>query len=380
MRKPSQHANDKLPAPRAPEAGRIGSARGFLCVVTEVGTGPTRIRRWWPIAKAARPEIRGLFGRPLIRIDSTEGIYIDEEGDTYELADKGETLPIKEKVMEAEKIENEPGDTAAQNGTAPKYNGGRKRRRRAADSSGFTAATVPGGSDSSGLTSPAPANHSAIESRPPGEMTLRQKLGEVRRRIGYIRKRGHNQLHDYSYVTAADIAGTIGDILAELGVIIIPRLESIAYEAQAPGRANPTRIARVIMTYTFADANSGDEVTVKVAGEGLDVGDKASYKAMTGALKYALLQSFLLATGDDPEEERAAAKTPLQQEHLISPAQGHELQRLLEETGTDLERVLTYYKISALSDMSQTSYRRALDILKRRLAKQTNGNGAHLAK
>ena len=32
-----------------------------------------------------------------------------------------------------------------------------------------------------------------------------------------------------------------------------------------------------------------------MAGEGADAGDKAPYKAMTGALKYALLQSFLLA-------------------------------------------------------------------------------------
>ena len=61
------------------------------------------------------------------------------------------------------------------------------------------------------------------------------------------------------------------------------------------------------MTYTFMDADTAEEISVKVAGEGLDPGDKAPYKAMTGALKYALLQSFLLATGDDPEEERLNA-------------------------------------------------------------------------
>jgi hypothetical protein len=54
------------------------------------------------------------------------------------------------------------------------------------------------------------------------------------------------------------------------------------------------------MNYRFIDARSGEELTVRVAGEGADAGDKAPYKAMTGALKYALLQSFLLATGDDP--------------------------------------------------------------------------------
>ncbi len=53
-------------------------------------------------------------------------------------------------------------------------------------------------------------------------LNLRQKLAEVRRRIGYVQKRGHNERFNYSYVTAADIAGSVGDILAELGVVIIP--------------------------------------------------------------------------------------------------------------------------------------------------------------
>ena len=64
------------------------------------------------------------------------------------------------------------------------------------------------------------------------------------------------------------------------------------------------RAAQVVMAYTFTDVDTGEEITTKVAGQGLDAGDKAPYKAMTGALKYALLQSFLLATGDDPEDER----------------------------------------------------------------------------
>lgn len=48
-------------------------------------------------------------------------------------------------------------------------------------------------------------------------LNLRQKLAEVRRRIGYVQKRGHNERFNHSYVTAADIAGSVGDLLAELG-------------------------------------------------------------------------------------------------------------------------------------------------------------------
>jgi ERF superfamily len=107
-------------------------------------------------------------------------------------------------------------------------------------------------------------------------------------------------------------------------------------------------MARVVMAYTFADVDSGEEIIAKVAGQGLDPGDKAPYKAMTGALKYALLQSFLLATGDDPEDERLDARsaTP-SSDRPINAEEVRELEKRIDETGTDLERVLAYYKVDS---------------------------------
>jgi hypothetical protein len=39
--------------------------------------------------------------------------------------------------------------------------------------------------------------------------------------------------------------------------------------------------------------------------------------------------------------------------------------------------VLAYYKISALEEMSEASYRRALDLLRRKLDKQTHPDESH---
>jgi len=269
-------------------------------------------------------------------------------------------------------------DTASKGPTARRAPG--RRRAAAAKGSGCATDADPKESESVASGAPAPISNGTfrvLESCVAERMTLRQKLGEVRRRIGYIQKRGYNERHNYNYVAAADITGTIGDILAQLGVVVIPRLESITYEPQTPGRPDSVRVARVIMAYTFTDEDSGEEITARVAGEGLDVGDKASYKAMTGALKYALLQCFLLATGDDPEDERADSQTASGSGRLITAEQVCQLQGLIEETGTDLERVLAYYKISALGDMTEASYRRALELLNRKLAKQRQGGGTH---
>jgi len=275
------------------------------------------------------------------------------------------------------RVEERPVDTDAQVPLASKARGRRRpgaaRENGCVTDAGMKESVHPKGAPASIANGISPA----LEVRAADEMTLRQKLGEVRRRIGYIQKRGYNERNNYTYVAAADIAGTVGDILAELGVVVIPRLESITYEPNTPGRTDSVRIARVIMAYTFTDVNSAEELTARVAGEGLDVGDKASYKAMTGALKYALLQSFLLATGDDPEDERADSRSGFGSESQITAEQVGQLQGLIEETGTDLERVLAYYKISALSEMTEASYRRALELLKRKANKQDHGDGAH---
>jgi hypothetical protein len=52
-----------------------------------------------------------------------------------------------------------------------------------------------------------------------------------------------------------------------------------------------------------------------------------------------------------------------------------ELQGLIEETGTELERVLAYYRVSALGEMTEGSYRQ-LEVLNRKLA-NSQENGAH---
>ena len=64
-------------------------------------------------------------------------------------------------------------------------------------------------------------------------------------------------------------------------------------------------------------------------------------------------------------------------EARITAEQARQLQGLIEQTGTDLQRVLAYYKISALSEMTEACYRRALELLNRKLAKQSPGSGAH---
>ena len=364
----------------------------FLCVLaeSEVADGPhgcTLVKEWYPVHPADEAEARTLMGRPVTATDSEKGLYVDEEGNVYQLADKGETKPIAvEHLPGTEKTELEVLlEASLKRGQANgKYSGAKRLLKKNRSSSrkqqASQMATGKAGARLEEASTAVETSASTSNIAPPEDhirLNLRQKLAEVRRRIGYVQKRGHNERFNYSYVTAADIAGSVGDILAELGVIVIPRLEDISYESAA-SRGEATRMARVVMAYTFADVDSGEEVIAKVAGQGLDPGDKAPYKAMTGALKYALLQSFLLATGDDPEDERPDARfTAPNSERLISADEIRVLKTLIDETGTDLERVLAYYKVASLEEMTETTHRRAVEVLNRKLAKRGNQETVH---
>jgi hypothetical protein len=346
---------------------RLEARDGVLCIVVETpfsaGTSEASspgMRQWFRVEE---PDVNPLLvvGRPVRNVDPRQGLFVDEEGNSYRLAGGGHAEPFHAEVIP---VEGGPG-TRLEAGAA------RMVKQRGGNGNG-----LPGRRRRKGGEKPAViANEPFSEQPDRQELNLREKFAEVRRRLGYVQKRGHNERHNYSYVTAADLAGSVGDILAELGVVVIPQLQSISTEIP---RSSSDRIARVVMNYRFVDARSGEELSVRVAGEGADAGDKAPYKAMTGALKYALLQSFLLATGDDPENERVDSRTALGTERVITPEQVRELQGLIEETGTELERVLAYYRIAALGEMTEGSYRRALELLNRKLAKQSSQeNGTH---
>jgi len=55
--------------------------------------------------QADEAEARTMLGRPLTEVDSNEGIYIDEEGNVFQLAEKGATKAIEVERSSAERKE-----------------------------------------------------------------------------------------------------------------------------------------------------------------------------------------------------------------------------------------------------------------------------------
>lgn len=170
---------------------------------------------------------------------------------------------------------------------------------------------------------------------PEQNLSLISKLAEVMKGIKHVAKRGRNEFHKYDYATEADIAEAVRSGLADAGIMLVPSVKEVTVE-QIPKKAGGfDRLVRLLVEFTVT--NGTESIRFNAVGEGQDSGDKASYKAMTGATKYALLKLFLIPTGDDPEND------------------SKEREKEDEEARTKVERFRDLYKKAKEKKVVQTS-------------------------
>lgn len=136
------------------------------------------------------------------------------------------------------------------------------------------------------------------------ERKLVNKLAEVMKQVKYIQKTGHNTFNNYRYATEADVNEKVREVLADQNVIMLPNMKSHTVREHINRKGNTEYIVTAEVEFTFMDGETGESISITVFGEGQDAGDKATYKAITGAQKYALMKAFMIPTGDDPEGDR----------------------------------------------------------------------------
>ena len=126
---------------------------------------------------------------------------------------------------------------------------------------------------------------------------LRKELKE----IGILKKDKTNDYDHYSYFSEAGYKKLFTELFAAHGLELTAN--EIEYELfDSPSSKMPNG-RKVTFEFILTDTDTGFYEISRVTGEGMDKGDKAGYKADTGALKYYLANTFMVATGDDAENE-----------------------------------------------------------------------------
>lgn len=121
------------------------------------------------------------------------------------------------------------------------------------------------------------------------------KIARIMGNVARIPKRGRNDFHKYDFVTEGDVVDAIRTQLSEERIAFFARM--LSFE-QVPAGEKSVKTSAAF-EFIFADADTGDVMVCPWHGEALDNGDKGVNKAATAALKYFLLKTFMISTGED---------------------------------------------------------------------------------
>ena len=142
-------------------------------------------------------------------------------------------------------------------------------------------------------------------------------MSDVMKEIGFVSKDQNNQAQGFKFRGIDQFVNALYPALCKHGVFMAPRCVKESSElkdvTRSSGKSGIDKHVQLMMEYDFF-AEDGSKVTVgPVPAEGLDSGDKATNKALSAALKYALIQTFSVPTEDmaegDLETPEIAAKT-----------------------------------------------------------------------
>jgi hypothetical protein len=133
--------------------------------------------------------------------------------------------------------------------------------------------------------------------------TLLRKLSEVAQEVGTIAKLGHNEKQNYDYAREADFKRAVRAPFFAKGFVLTPEILSRTNYAVETKSGSSMQYVDVTVKFTVSDSETGESLAGTSTGTGFDSGDKAVYKALAGAMKYWLAMTFMIPTGDDPEDD-----------------------------------------------------------------------------
>ncbi|HEX7065887.1 MAG TPA: ERF family protein [Bacillales bacterium] len=196
------------------------------------------------------------------------------------------------------------------------------------------------------------------------EKKLIGKLVSVMNQVKYIEKKGFNNFNKYKYATEADVNEKVREYLAEQGVMMIPNMKSYETREHKNRKGNTEYIGTAEIEFTFYDGETGESISFTVYGEGQDAGDKAVYKAITGAQKYALMKSFMIPTGDDPErDEKPQSKGNKNEPTITQKTFGTLKTKWLENA--DEKQLNTFVKKHYGCEPTKLTERQGIELLER---------------
>lgn len=137
-------------------------------------------------------------------------------------------------------------------------------------------------------------------------MNIYQRINEIRKTIAYVKKDKQVGEGSYGYmaVTHDAVTSLIRPALIDQGIVIVVSIVSSAVKdtGSTTGKGVPYIRYEGVYDVWFVNSESPDDrILSRIEAHAVDQGDKAPGKAISYAVKYAMLKLFSLETGEDDE-------------------------------------------------------------------------------
>lgn len=180
------------------------------------------------------------------------------------------------------------------------------------------------------------------------------KVANIMRQTKAIAKSSKNQQQGFLFRGIDDVMNELHNSFADNDVFVIPEVTDFQVSEKVTGKGGILYYTRATIKHHFTTTD-GSEIVTTTVGEAMDSGDKGMNKAMSIALKYALMQLLLIPTKEDKDPD--ASTPPVTRPKTIREV----ISSLNPDTHLDL--------INALDEVDRATNKDELtDVYKRNLA------------
>lgn len=145
------------------------------------------------------------------------------------------------------------------------------------------------------------------------KMNIYQRIQAVMQDIQYLAKDDQVAFGTTKYkaISEEKVTTSVRSSMIKNGLVMYPETQEISMQEISKEK----QITTVNVTYRMVNVdNPNEQIMIASSGQGSDTQDKGSGKAMTYAFKYALLRTFMIPTGEDPDKISSAELDARQQE------------------------------------------------------------------
>ena len=198
---------------------------------------------------------------------------------------------------------------------------------------------------------------------------LYEKIQLVSNEIKNIEKNMTVGKGNYAYKAVQDIDVTLEVKEAETkyGLVSIPikqdLIKSKISRVVKDGRGESINYMDIVkMTLRIINLeNTTEYIDVESFGRGLDPGDKGFGKASTYARKYALLNAYKIATGEDPDDNKSKTQVPVTVDEIKNAVEGY-----MMTDSNFTKNILSYFNVGCSEDMTSEQFKMAYNNLKKK--------------